>query len=138
MRPLLIVETDSASKRLPGLAVSFRLSQMDALPFHRAPQAFDEDIVHPLALAIHGNGYVGVREGWVNSWLVNGDPWSVLKISGTPYLSMASFKAAMQKPVSMVLENQQDSIARLCQYRFVTRYRNPRFIGTCVISAHHT
>ena len=63
MRSQLIVKTDPVSNRLPGLAAGFQLSQGDALPFHRAPQAFDEDIVHPPALAIHGNGYVGVLEG---------------------------------------------------------------------------
>jgi hypothetical protein len=31
----------------------------------------------------------------VKSWLVNGEPWSVLKISGRPWRAMASSSASM-------------------------------------------
>ena len=55
---------------------------------------------------------------------VNGVPWSVLNISGTPWLSMASSRAATQKSASRVFDNRQESTRRECQSITAARYRN--------------
>ncbi|MBI4806783.1 MAG: hypothetical protein HY795_16305 [Desulfovibrio sp.] len=51
---------------------------------------------------------------------------------------MTSSKNATQKLVSMMLDSLQDSTARLCQSMIANKYKNSRFIGTYVKSAHHT
>ena len=50
----------------------------------------------------------------VKSLLVNCDPWSVLKISGTPIVR-ASSRASMQKAASRVRETFQERTYRLYQ-----------------------
>ena len=69
--------------------------------------------------------------------LVNWVPWSVLKMSGRPPLR-ASYRASTQKPTSRVLERRQETTYRLHQSMMSTRYRNPRVMGTQVISAVQT
>jgi hypothetical protein len=73
-----------------------------------------------------------------NRGLVNWLPWSVLKISGAPKLSIASATAAMQNSTSMVFDTHHASTLRLAQSITATRYKNPRRIGIYVMSAHHT
>ena len=56
----------------------------------------------------------------VKATLVNCDPWSVLKISGTPRRSAAS-SASMQKALSIVFDKRQDRTCRLAQSITATR-----------------
>lgn len=53
--------------------------------------------------------------------MVNWLPWSVLKISGLPLRDKASSSAAMQKSVSMVLDNLQGRTLQLAQSMMATR-----------------
>jgi len=62
MRSQLVVEVKPVSECLSGLAAGFEFSQVNALPFHRTPQTLDEDVVHPPAFTIHGEGDAGVFE----------------------------------------------------------------------------
>jgi hypothetical protein len=57
----------------------------------------------------------------VNASLVNWLPWSLLKISGLPYLPMASSKASTQNPASIVIDTRCDSTRRLNQSTTATR-----------------
>ncbi len=63
MRSLLVVEAEPISERQASLAAGFEFPQIDALPFNRAPQPLDKDIVHPSAFAIHGDGDTGILVG---------------------------------------------------------------------------
>ena len=51
----------------------------------------------------------------VNSWLVNCEPWSVLKISGLPWRASASSRASTQNAASMVIDSRQDRTLRKYQ-----------------------
>ena len=51
----------------------------------------------------------------VNAWLVNWLPWSVLKISGCPYLVNASSSASTQNAVSMLIDTRCANTLRLAQ-----------------------
>ena len=51
----------------------------------------------------------------VKSSLVNWLPWSVLKISGCPYLAKASSSASRQNAVSMLIDTRCDNTLRLAQ-----------------------
>ena len=52
MRSLLVVEAEPVPEGLASLAAGFELPQVDTLPFHRAPQPLDKDVIHPPAFAI--------------------------------------------------------------------------------------
>ena len=56
---------------------------------------------------------------------VNWHPWSELKISGQPYRSIASVKAARQNEVSKVFDNRQERTFRLAQSMIAARYTYP-------------
>ena len=62
MRSLLIVEVEPVPERLASLAAGFELPEVGTLPFHRAPQPLDKDVIHPPAFAIHGDGDTGILE----------------------------------------------------------------------------
>lgn len=62
----------------------------------------------------------------------------MLKISGGPYVAMASFKVSTQKSACIVLLNRQLRTLRVAQSMIATRYKNPFRTGTKVISAHQT
>ena len=59
----------------------------------------------------------------VKSRLVNWLPWSVLKISGLPCRAIASRRASMQNPVSMVFDNRHARTWRVAQSMIATRYK---------------
>jgi hypothetical protein len=52
------------------------------------------------------------RSTLVKLWLVNCQPWSVLKTSGLPYRAIASSSASTRKSASMVIDSRQDSTRR--------------------------
>ena len=60
----------------------------------------------------------------VKGWLVNWQPWSLLKIAGLPF-SNALSNASRQKPTSRLTETSQDRTYRLYQSRTATSYTKP-------------
>jgi len=56
-----------------------------------------------------------------NAAQVNCTPWSVLKISGRPYVPMASCTASTQKSASIVIDRRHDRTRRLNQSITTTR-----------------
>ena len=74
----------------------------------------------------------------VHSSHVNCEPWSVLKISGTPNFDIASSSASTQKSAVRVFERRKLSTLRLATSRIATRYMKPCAIGRYVISLAHT
>ena len=115
MRPLGIVKIDPVADDPFGFEAIRQLVQIDRLVFERAPQPLDEDVVHAAAPAVHRDGdrrrleHTGeVEAGELAApRLRGGRLWSVLKISGFPYLASASFSASMQNRTSMVFDNRQ-------------------------------
>jgi hypothetical protein len=85
------------------------------LVFRRAPDALDEDVVHPLARPSVEMRTPASISTPMKSALVNRLPWSVLKISGLPYLASASSTAATRNETSIVFDSRQDRSARLTQ-----------------------
>jgi hypothetical protein len=73
----------------------------------------------------------------VNFSLVNCDPWSLLKMAGSPQRNAPS-SASMQKGSSNVNDNFQLSTNRLYQSITATRYTNPCAIRMYVMSVLHT
>lgn len=65
---------------------------------------------------------------------VNLQPWSVLKISGQPYLSIASSNASTQNSVSSVVDTRHESTRREYQPTTAAKYTNPLASGIYVIS----
>ena len=115
VRPARVVEGDVAADAFAGSAHRLVGVQVDLLVLDRAPHPFDEDVVAPAPLPS-----MLMRMPWpcsspVNSLLVNWLPWSVLKISGLPYLANASSTASMQNAASMVIDSRYASTLRLCQ-----------------------
>lgn len=62
MRTLLVVERDPFRDAGLGLASGFERMQIDALVLQTPPQPLDHDVVHPSALAVHRDPYVGPLE----------------------------------------------------------------------------
>ena len=62
MRPLDVVEVDPFANHPVGHKAVGQLKQVDGLVLERAPQAFDEDIVHAAAPSIHRDGDLGALE----------------------------------------------------------------------------
>ena len=50
---LLVVVGQPGADQLAGLGAIVQIVQLDALVLQRAPEPFDEDVVHPPALATH-------------------------------------------------------------------------------------
>jgi hypothetical protein len=91
------------------------------LVFHGFPEPLDENVVAPGALAVHTDGDA-VREQDAGERLAGElAAWSVLKISGLPYLPMASSSASMQKPASIVIDTRWESTRRVNQSTTATR-----------------
>ena len=121
MKAALVVENDpiaDAGFRLATVAVAF---EIDVLVFQRAPDAFDEHVVHPAAAPIHRDAHVSldqhtgeIRAGELAALVV-------LKISGLPYRASASSSAATQNEASIVLDSRQERTARLAQSMTATR-----------------
>ena len=55
MGPLSVVEVEPATDDPFGLEAIGQLVQVDCLILERAPEAFDEDVVHAPAPAVHGD-----------------------------------------------------------------------------------
>ena len=85
------------------------------LVFRRAPAALDEDVVHPLARPSVEMRTPASISTPMKSALVNRLPWSVLKISGLPWLASVSSSAATRNEMSIVFDSRQDRSARLTQ-----------------------
>ena len=62
MGPFGVVEVDPLCNDPFGLEAVGQFMQVDGLIFERAPQAFDEDVVHAPAPPIHGDADAGIIE----------------------------------------------------------------------------
>jgi hypothetical protein len=60
----------SIGKAGPQLRTGFKGVEIDAFIFERAPQALDEDIVHPAAAPVHADAHLP-RSTLVKAKLVN-------------------------------------------------------------------
>ena len=69
---------------------------------------------------------------------VNWQPWSLLKISGTPWVCKACSRQSRQNPLSSVFDTRQASTLREYQSITATRYTNPRARRTYVMSLLQT
>ena len=56
MRSLGVIEVEPVSDGPLGGEAVGQLVQIHGLVFERAPEAFDEDVVHASASAVHGDG----------------------------------------------------------------------------------
>jgi hypothetical protein len=96
------------SPRLAAVGVSF---QMYFFIFDRAPQPFDENVIHEPAASVHRNrdasGFKLAGEGGAGELRVN--------IRGFPCRSRASSSASTQKRLSIVFDSRQARTARLAQ-----------------------
>jgi hypothetical protein len=72
----------------------------------RAPQPFDEDIVHTASAPVVLIAIRRPANSPVNFSLVNCDPWSLVKMSGRPRRN-ARCSASMQKSASIVDDSDQ-------------------------------
>ena len=62
VRSLLVVVSQPRTDFLPGLSPVLESVQVDALVLERAPEAFDEDVIHPSAFAVHRDLHPSVFE----------------------------------------------------------------------------
>ena len=121
MKALLVVENDpiaDAGFRLATVGVAF---EIDVLVFQRAPDAFDEYVVHPATAPVHRDAHASLDQHAGEIGAGELVALSVLKISGLPYRASASSSAATQNEASIVLDSRQERTARLAQLRTATR-----------------
>jgi hypothetical protein len=112
MRAQSIVEIQISTERGARDANAAVGVQVDLFVFDRFPDALDEDIVAPRALAVHADrDFVGdqnVGEGLAGEL-------AVLKISGLPCFARASSSASTQKSACIVIDTRWLSTRRLNQ-----------------------
>ena len=80
------------------------IMQKDTFIFVWFPVSFNENIIQGSAFPIHADFTPWIFKILVNSSLVNWLPWSVLKISGTPYFAMMSSSNSTQKALFKLFE----------------------------------
>ena len=116
VKATLVVEGDPFANARPSFAAVGVALEVDVPVLERAPQPFEEDLVHLAAAAVHRDANAGGDQTPVNAAPVNWMPWSVLKISGRSCRASASSEASTQNEASMVLDSRHDSVARLAQF----------------------
>src|SRR3982751_4308224 len=102
MRSAGIVEAEVPADRGAGLADRVVGPEIDLLVLDRSPEPLDEDVVPPGPLPSMLMTIPALSSTLVKSWLVNCEPWSVLKTSGRPCRASASSSASMQNAASKV------------------------------------
>src|SRR5208337_1699314 len=103
---------------LAAVGVSF---QMHLFILDRAPQPFDENVVHEAAASVHRNRDAGRRELADESLGGEGGALIGIEIRGFPNRSSASSSAAAQKLTSLVFDSRHARTARLAQSMIATR-----------------
>jgi hypothetical protein len=61
--PLLGVLAKPVPEHLPSLGAVFEFARLEAFPFHRSPQSFNENVIYPAGFAVRGNSDSGLLEG---------------------------------------------------------------------------
>ena len=96
---MVVVELEVGSDAVPRLGHVLVGFEVDLLVLETAPEPFDEDVIGKAPRPSMLMATPWARSTPVKSSSVNWLPWSVLKISGRPWLS-ASSRASMQKLAS--------------------------------------
>ena len=77
--------------------------QVDSFILQRAPEPFYKDVIPETPFAVHADPDVPGLENGGEFLTGKLAPWSVLKISGAPYLNRASLSASTQNRVIKIL-----------------------------------
>lgn len=133
-----IVEINPPSQPLSQRVSICTFVDVHALVLERPPQSFDENVVSPNPLAIHG--YLGVVVLQKPRESKGGELAALVGVEDIkrPVIPDASSRAATQKSASRVFDKRQESTLRLCQSMAATRYMKPLGIGKKVMSAAKT
>ena len=122
MQAALVVECEVIADAGPGFATIGVAFEIDVLVFQRAPQAFDEHIVHPAAAPVHRDLYARldqhageVRAGELTA-LIGVEDFAAA-VSGQRFLQ----RRHARHEASIVFDNRQESTARLAQSITATR-----------------
>ena len=129
VRPLGVVELHPPGDDPLGLEAVGEFVQVDGLVLERTPEAFDEDVVHAPAPAVHGDGNAGVFEG--GGKLEAGELAALIGVEDLrPAIALQGFcKGLDTGPGIRVLDSRQESTLRVAQSMTATRYRKPRWTG---------
>ena len=123
MRAFGVVETEVVTDPDLGFFTILICFQIHLLVLHCSPQPLYEQIVAIPPFPIHADpDSVLLQEPGEGLTGELGTPWSVLNISGLPFLS-ASFRASTQKPASRVFDSRQESTYRLYQSMMATQIK---------------
>ena len=103
--------------------------QVDGLVLEGASQALDEDVVHALARAVHGDGNPGVLEHGGEPQA--GELTALVGVEdlGTAVALQGVCEGIGQKRALRVLENLKESTRRVAQSITATRHRRPFWTG---------
>lgn len=115
MRSPPVVEVQIAPDGRPRLRDGRVGVQIHLLVLQRSPEALDEDVVAPRALAVHADG-----DAVADQHRGEGPAGELRALIGVEYLGLAEprhrlLDGSMQKPTSMVMDSRQASTLRLNQ-----------------------
>ncbi len=121
MRPGLVIMGQPGANILPGLQAIVKGVQIDTFILQATPQSFNEHIVHPPTLAVHGDFDAPIlqRRGKIKAG-------ELATLIGVKYLWLTMvgkglFKGFQTKITSMLFDKRQLSTLRLYQSMIATR-----------------
>ena len=129
VRSFLVVVPEPGSDGLAGLGPVLEVVQVDTLVLERAPEALDEDVVHPPALAVHRYPYRGLFEYLGEVLAGELAPLVGIEDLRPAVLGQSLRQDLRTESLSSVFDRRQDSTVRVAQSMIATRYWNPRCIG---------
>ena len=123
MRSIRVVEGNIAADEVLGFTRRLVGVQVDFLVLERSPNRSTKTLSTqlPLPSMLSEMLSLSLMSLGRKSESVNCDPWSVLKISGQPYLESSSRTASTQKSVVSVFDIRQDKTRRVAQSRTAKR-----------------